>query len=186
MQTVKTCSNCGGEGKVIKEPCPDCRGKGKVRKQVRIQVSIPAGIKDGQAITLDGQGEAGSKGGPNGDLHIVVHVKKHSIYTRKGDHVLCNIPITITGATLGTEIEVPMVDGTKEKYKIPEGTQTGTSFTLRGKGFKSLRGSWNGDFIFTVVVQTPKKLTQEQRNLLVELAKTMNEQPPVKKRGFFG
>lgn len=160
MQTQKTCSNCNGAGKVIKEPCIDCKGTGRIRKQVKITVNIPAGINDNQAITLEGQGEPGSKGGPNGDLHVVVRVKRHSIYTRKSDHVLCEIPITYTQAVLGAEIEVPMVDGTKEKYKIPDGTQTGTSFTLRGKGFKNLRGSWNGDFIFTVTIQTPKKLTR--------------------------
>ena len=135
---------------------------------------------------MRGEGEPGSKGGPKGNLYVVVHIKKHSVYTRKGDHVLCDIPITFTQATLGGEIEVPLVDGRKEKYKIPEGTQTGTKFTIRNKGFKSVNGNWNGDFIFTVIVQTPKRLTQEQRNLLVELAKTMNEQPPIKKRGLFG
>ena len=186
MQTVKTCPNCRGEGKIIKEPCPECRGRGKIRKQVKIQVEIPAGINEGQKIVLRGEGEPGSKGGPKGNLYVVVHIKKHSVYTRKGDHVLCDIPITFTQATLGGEIEVPLVDGRKEKYKIPEGTQTGTKFTIRNKGFKSVNGNWNGDFIFTVIVQTPKRLTQEQRNLLVELAKTMNEQPPIKKRGLFG
>ena len=128
----------------------------------------------------------GSNGGTKGDLYIVVRIRRHSIYTRKAEHVLCDIPITITGAALGTEIEIPMVDGTKEKYRIPEGTQTGTKFTIKGKGFKSVNGNWRGDFVFTVIVQTPKRLTKEQRDLLTELAKTMNEQPPIKKRGIFG
>ena len=135
---------------------------------------------------LRGEGEPGTKGGPRGDLYITIHVKRHSIYSRKAEHVLCEIPITYTGAVLGTEIEVPMVDGTKEKFKIPEGTATGTKFTIKNKGFKSVNGNWRGDFVFTVVVQVPKKLTPEQRKLLVELAKTMNEQPPIKKRGIFG
>ena len=186
MQTKRTCSNCGGRGKIIKEPCVECRGKGKIRKNVKIKVKIPEGIAEGQTVVLREQGEAGNNGGGHGDLYVVVHIKKHSIYTRKGDHVLCDIPITFTQATLGAEIEIPLVDGGKEKYKIPEGTQTGTKFTLRNKGFKNLNGSWRGDLIFTVVVQTPKRLTPEQRSLLVELAKTMNEQPPVKKRGLFG
>lgn len=186
MQTKRTCSNCGGRGKIIKEPCPECRGKGKVRKNIKIKVKIPEGISEGQTVVLRGQGEAGSNGGAQGDLYVVVHIKRHSIYTRKGDHVLCDIPITFTQATLGAEIEIPLVEGGKEKYKIPEGTQTGTKFTLRNKGFKNINGSWRGDLVFTVIVQTPKRLTQEQRNLLIELAKTMNEQPPVKKRGLFG
>jgi molecular chaperone DnaJ len=186
MATQKVCSTCGGTGKVIKEPCIDCRGKGKVRKSVTIKVKIPEGIDDGQTIVLKGEGEPSSNNGPKGDLYIVVHIKRHGIYTRKGEHVLCEVPITFTGATLGTEIEIPMVDGTKEKYRIPEGTQTGTRFTIKNKGFKSVNGNWRGDFVFTVTVQVPKKLTHEQRELLVELAKTMNEQPPIKKKGIFG
>ena len=186
MATQNVCYACGGTGKVIKEPCIECKGKGKVRKNVKIKVKVPEGIDDGQTIILRGEGESGSNGGPNGDLYIVVHLKRHSIYSRKAEHVLCDIPITFTGATLGTEIEVPMVDGTKEKFKIPEGTQTGTRFTIKNKGFKSINGNWRGDFVFTVIVQVPKKLTSEQRALLVELAKTMSEQPPIKKRGIFG
>ena len=186
MTTQKTCSTCGGSGKIIKEPCADCKGKGTVRKSARIKVKIPEGIDQGQTIVLKGEGEPGANGGPNGDLYIVVHIKKHSIYTRQAEHVLCEIPITFTGATLGTEIEVPMVDGTKEKYKIPEGTATGTRFVIKNKGFKAINANWRGDFVFTVVVQVPKKLTAEQRKLLVELAKTMNEQPPIKKKGIFG
>ena len=186
MQTTKTCSNCHGTGEVIKEPCETCKGKGTVRKQPKIKVKIPAGIDDGQTVVLRGEGEPGLKGGPKGDLYITVKVRRHSIYTRKGTNVLCDIPITITQATLGAELEIPMVDGRKEKYKIPEGTQTGTKFTIRNGGFKSLNSSIQGDLVFTVVVQTPKRLTKEQRDLLMQLAKTMNEQPPLKKRGFFG
>lgn len=186
MATQKTCSVCGGTGKVIKEPCPDCKGKGKVRKSVKISVKVPAGIDDGRTLVLENQGEPGINNGPKGDLYIVVHIKRHSIYSRKGDHVFCEVPITFTGATLGTEIEIPMVDGTMEKYKIPEGTQTGTKFTIKNKGFKSVNGNWRGDFVFTVIVQVPKRLTHTQRELLVELAKTMHEQPPIKKKGIFG
>ena len=186
MQTTRTCSACHGTGEIIKEPCPECSGRGKVRKQPKIKIKIPAGIDNEQTVVLRGEGEPGEKGGPKGDLYITVRIKKHSIYTRKGNNVLCDIPISITQATLGGEIEVPMVDGTKEKYKISEGTQTGTKFTIRNKGFKSISSNSTGDFIFTVIVQTPKKLSKEQRELLVELAKTMNEQPPIKKRGIFG
>ncbi len=186
VQTTRTCPECHGTGEIIKEPCENCRGKGTVRKQPKIRVRIPAGIDNDQTVVLRGEGDPGEKGGPNGDLYITVRIKRHSIFTRKGNNVLCDIPITITQATLGGELEIPMVDGTKERYKIPEGTQTGTKFTIRNKGFKSVNSSSVGDFVFTVVVQTPKKLSKEQRELLVELAKTMNEQPPVKKRGFFG
>ena len=186
MKTAKACTACGGSGKIIKEPCPECKGKGKIKKQTKIKVTIPAGIDDGQTVVLRNEGEPGTQGGPKGDLYIVVHIKRHSIYTRKGDSVYCEIPITFTQATLGAELKIPMVDGSEEKYKIPDGTQTGTKFVIRNKGFKSVNGSQRGDFVFTVTVQVPKRLTSEQKELLAKLAKTMNEQPPVKKRGFFG
>ena len=186
MQTRRTCSACHGTGEIIKEPCETCHGKGTVRKQPKIKVKIPAGIDDNQTVVLRGEGEPGEKGGPKGDLYITVRIKRHSIYTRKGNNVLCEVPITITQATLGAELEIPMVDGTKEKYKIPDGTQTGSKFTIKNRGFKSVNSSSIGDFIFTVTVQTPKRLTKEQRDLLTQLAKTMNEQPPIKKRGLFG
>lgn len=186
MQTTRTCTNCHGEGKIIKEACETCRGKGTIKKQAKIRVKIPAGIDDNQTVVLRGEGEPGKRGGQKGDLYITIHLKRHTIYTRRDDDILCDIPITFTQATLGAEIEVPMVDGSKEKYKIPEGTQTGTKFRIRGKGFKGINHSYEGDFIFTVNIQTPKKLTKEQRDLLVELAKTMNEQPPIKKKGIFG
>ncbi len=186
MQTRRTCNSCHGTGEIIKEPCETCHGKGTVRKQPKIKVKIPAGIDDNQTVVLRGEGEPGERGGPKGDLYITVRIKRHSIFTRKGNNVLCEIPITITQATLGAELEIPMVDGSKEKYKIPDGTQTGSKFTIKNKGFKSINSSSVGDFVFTVTIQTPKKLTKEQRDLLMQLAKTMNEQPPVKKRGLFG
>lgn len=186
MQTTRTCTACHGTGEIINEPCENCRGKGKVRKQPKIKVKIPAGIDDNQTVVLRGEGEPGEKGEPKGDLYITVKIKRHSIYTRKGNNVLCEVPITITQATLGAELEIPMVDGTKEKYKIPEATQTGSKFTIKNKGFKSINSTSYGDFIFTVTVQTPKRLSKEQRDLLVQLARTMNEQPPIKKRGLFG
>jgi len=186
VQTTKTCSNCRGTGKVITNPCEGCRGKGTVRKQVRLSVKIPAGVDDNQTIVVNGEGEPGQNGGPKGDLYILIHVKRHSIYSRKGNNVLCNIPITFTQATLGAELKIPMVDGKEETYKIPDATQPGTKFVIRNKGFKVLNSSSVGDFIFTVQVQVPKRLTNEQRELLNLLAKTMNEQPPVKKKGLFG
>ena len=186
MQTQRPCNNCHGTGKVIKEPCDTCKGKGTVRNQAKIKIKIPAGIDDNQTIVLRQEGEPGEKGGQKGDLYIVVRIKKHNIYTRQGDKVLCDIPVTFTQATLGADLNIPMVDGTKEMYKIPEGTQTGTKFTIRNKGFKSVNGNYQGDFIFTVQVQVPKHLSKEQRDLLTQLAKTMNEQPPIRKKGIFG
>ena len=186
VQTRRTCSDCHGTGEIIKEPCENCRGKGTIRKTPKVKIKIPAGINDNQTVVLRGEGNPGVKGGPAGDLYITVRVRKSSIFKRDGNSVYCDIPVTITQATLGAELEIPMVNGSKEKYKIPEATQTGTQFTIRGKGFKSINSSTQGNFIFRVVVQTPKKLTKEQRDLLLQLAKTMNEQPPVKKKGIFG
>ncbi len=186
MQTTRTCGTCGGTGKIIKQPCEVCKGKGKIRKQAKIKVKIPAGIDDNQTIVLRGEGESGSRGGAKGDLYIVIRVKKHSIFTRDGLDVFCTVPITFTQATLGADLEIPLVNGTKEVFKIPEGTQTGTRFTMRGKGFKNVNNSNLGSLIFTVQVQVPKRLTKEQRDLLTELAKTMNEQPPIKKKNIFG
>lgn len=186
MQTTRTCPTCHGEGKVIKEPCDACRGKGTVKKQARIKVKIPAGIDENQTVVLRGEGAPGSKGGPKGDLYITVHIKRHSIYTRQDYNVLCTIPITFTQATLGADLKIPMVDGTTEIFRIPEGTSTGTRFRVKEKGFKAVNRNYTGDLIFTVEIQTPKRLSKEQRELLLQLAKTMNEQPPVKKRGIFG
>ena len=186
MQTTRTCTNCHGTGEIIKEVCENCKGKGTVRKQPKIKVKIPAGIDDNQTVILRGEGEPGEKGGPKGDLYITVRIKRSNVFTRQGTTVMCEVPVTITQATLGASLKIPMVDGSKEKYRIPEGTQTGTKFTIREKGFKSLNSNTRGNFVFTVTVQTPKRLNKEQRELLEKLAKTMNEQPPIKKKGIFG
>ena len=186
IQTVVTCENCRGTGKVIPTPCETCKGKGTVRKQVTLNVEIPAGIDNEQTLVVQEKGEPGVNGGPYGDLYVTVRVKKSNIFTRNGDNVECTIPITITQATLGANIKIPTVTGEEEEFTIPDGTQSGTKFTLKNKGFKKIHSNTSGDLIFTVQVQTPKRLTKEQRELFIELAKTMNEQPPVKKRGFFG
>ncbi len=186
MRVQTTCSRCHGTGKVIKEPCATCSGKGTVRKQSKINVKIPAGIDDGQTVVLRGEGEPGKNGGPNGDIYITVNLKKNSIFTRKDDNVYCDIPITFTQATLGADLEIPLVDGGKTTYRIPEGTQSGTKFTIKDKGFVHINSGYRGNLIFTVQVQVPKRLSKEQREILLELAKTMNEQPPVKKKGLFG
>ena len=186
IQTVVTCENCRGTGKYIPTPCETCKGKGTVRKQVTLNVDIPAGINDDQTLVVQGKGEPGTNGGPYGDLYVTVRVKRSNVFTRNGDNVECTIPITITQATLGANIKIPTVTGEEEDFTIPDGTQSGTKFTLKSKGFRKIHSNASGDLIFTVQVQTPKKLTKEQRELFIELAKTMNEQPPVKKRGLFG
>ena len=186
MQTTRTCTNCHGTGEIIKEVCENCKGKGTVRKQPKIKVKIPAGIDDNQTVILRGEGEPGEKGGPKGDLYITVRIKRSNVFTRQGTTVMCEVPVTITQATLGASLKIPMVDGSTETFNIPEGTQTGTKFTIREKGFKSLNSNTRGNFVFTVTVQTPKRLNKEQRELLEKLAKTMNEQPPIKKKGIFG
>ena len=186
MQTTRTCTACHGTGEIIKEPCDYCKGKGTVRKQPRIKVKIPAGIDGNQTVVLRGEGEPGEKGGPKGDLYITVRIKRSSIYSRQGTTVMCEVPITITQATLGANLKIPMVDGSTEIFTIPEGTQTGTKFTIKERGFKSLNSNIRGNFVFTVIVQTPKRLNKEQRELLEKLARTMNEQPPIKKKGIFG
>ena len=187
MQTKRTCSKCHGSGEIIEEPCMNCHGKGTIREQAKIKIKVPAGIDDGQTFVIKGEGEPGERGGAKGDLYVTAKIKKHRVYKRNGNNVLCDIPVTITQATLGAELEIPMVDGSIEKYKISEGTQTNTKFVIRNKGFRSpVNANIVGDFVFTVTVQTPKRLSKEQRELLTELAKTMNEQPPIKKRGIFG
>ena len=186
IQTTRTCPECNGEGTVIEEKCTQCKGKGTIRKAVKIQVTVPAGIDNNQIIALREQGELGIKGGSRGDLNVVINVRNHKIFKRDGNTVICEIPITFTQATLGATLEIPMVDGSKEKYTIPEATQNGTKFAIKGKGFNRINSTVQGDFIFTVNVQIPKRLTTEQRDLLNKLAQTMNEQPPIKKRGIFG
>ena len=186
FQTVGPCEECRGTGKIIKDPCDTCNGKGTIRKNATIKVEIPAGIEDGQTLRLAKKGEPGTNGGENGDIYLDIHVKESKMFTRNGYNVECTIPITITQATLGAKLKIPTVTGEEEEYTISEGTQTGTKFTIKGKGFKRLNNTSSGDLIFTVQVQTPKRLSKEQRELFRELAKTMNEQPPVKKRGLFG
>ena len=165
MQSTSACRRCGGSGRIIKDPCPKCGGKGKVRRTRTISVNIPAGIDDGQTISLRGQGHAGANGGPMGDLLITVSVKAHALFERDGSSVLFELPISFVQATLGAEVEVPTLDG-NVKYSIPEGTQTGTTFRLRGKGIPYLNGSGRGDQYVTVNIETPRNLTKEQKELL--------------------
>ena len=168
--STKTCEVCGGEGTVVVHPCSKCGGKGKVRQNRKIKISIPSGIDDGQTISLRGEGETGTKGGPSGDLYVGIRIKKHPIFTRRDNNVYCEIPITFIQATLGAEIEVPTIDG-RVKYTVPEGTQTGTIFRLRNKGIKSLRGNSRGDQYVTVKVEIPKRLKENQKAILREFEK---------------
>jgi molecular chaperone DnaJ len=163
----QTCPKCHGNGKMVKDPCPTCSGAGRVKENKTLSVKIPAGVDEGDRIRLTGEGEAGVNGGPTGDLYVVIHLKKHPIFERDGAHLHCEMPISFTTAALGGEIEVPTLDGAA-KMKIPAETQTGGQFRLRGKGIKPLRGSENGDLMVHVVVETPVKLTEKQKDLLRE------------------
>lgn len=178
----QTCQACDGTGKQIKEKCTSCSGQGKVKKRKKIAVKIPAGIDDGQQIRLSGQGEAGTNGGPSGDLYIVFRVARHEFFERDGDDVYCEMPVTFTQAALGSEVEVPTIHG-KVKLKIPAGTQTGTNFRLRGKGIKNVRGYGQGDQHVRIRVVTPTTLTERQKQLLKEFATEAGE--VYEEEGFF-
>lgn len=162
---VKVCDRCGGEGTTISRPCSKCNGRKKVRKIKKISLNIPAGIDNGQAITLRGEGEMGDRGGPSGDLYVYITVRPHSLFVRKGYDLHCDVPITFPQAALGAEIEVPTLEG-KVKYKIPEGTQTGTVFRLRNQGIQRLRSTSRGDLYVKVNIDVPKKLNEKQKQLL--------------------
>jgi len=164
----QTCPKCHGSGKMVKEPCPTCTGAGRIKQHKTLAVKIPAGVDEGDRIRLSGEGEAGVNGGPPGDLYVVVHLKPHKIFQREGSNLHCEMPISFTAAALGGEIEIPTLDG-HAKMKIPAETQTGAVFRLRGKGIKPLRGNENGDLMCHVVVETPIKLTDRQKELLREM-----------------
>ena len=178
------CSKCGGTGKIIHQPCPDCRGQGRIRKRRAIKVNIPAGIDDGQTISLRGQGHAGKNGGPNGDLLITIMVQPHEIFRREGTSVFCEAPSTFAQAVLGGTLEIPTIDG-KVKYDIPEGTQTGSVFRLRGKGIPSLNGRGRGDQYVTVNIETPKNLNKEQKEALKKFSDLLGEGNYEKRKSFF-
>ena len=185
MQSTSTCPSCGGRGTFIKNPCNTCRGKGKVRRTQKVKVNIPAGINAGQSIRARGEGCVGYNGGPNGDLLVEIYIKRHPIFEREGMDVLCEVPITFAQAALGGEIEVPTLDG-KVKYDIPEGTQTGKEFRLSGKGIPQVGNpSRRGNHRFTGVVETPTRLTREQKDLLRQLEDTMDGKTTPKRKKFF-
>ncbi len=178
------CPQCGGTGQTIKSPCPTCKGKGKVRNNKKLTVKIPAGIDDGQSVRVRNEGNAGSNGGPNGDLLVSVRVLPHALFQRDGSNVLCEMPITFSQAALGAEIEVPTLDG-KVRYTVPEGTQTGTTFRLRGKGIPYVGYKTRGDQYVTVVVETPTKLSKEQKELLRKFSESVGDDAQPKRKGFF-
>ncbi len=163
----QTCPKCHGNGKMVKEPCPTCHGAGRVKQNKTLNVKIPAGVDEGDRIRLSGEGEAGVNGGPTGDLYVVVHLKEHPIFQRESANLHCEMPVSFSTAALGGEIEVPTLDGAA-KMKIPAETQTGSVFRLRGKGIKPLRSSEYGDLMVHVVVETPVRLTEKQKELLRE------------------
>lgn len=182
--TSSPCPKCGGKGRIIHQPCKDCRGSGMVRKKKTIQASIPAGIDNGQTISIRGQGNAGKNGGPAGDLLITITVRPHEMFRREGTSVLCEAPITFTQAVLGAELEIPTIDG-KVKYTLPEGTQSGTTFRLKGKGIPSINGRGRGDQYVTVYIETPKNLNKEQKEALKKFAETMGESNYEEQKKFF-
>ena len=175
MQAQETCENCRGTGRVIKNACKGCNGKGFVRLTKKLNVTIPEGIDNGQRIALRGQGSAGRNGGPNGDLIIEVAVRPHPVFEREGNNVYCEIPISITEAALGADIDVPTLNGKTTKYTIPEGTQPGTTFTLKGEGIADVNSGKRGNLVFTVTVEIPKGLTEEQKELLRKFAEASGE-----------
>ena len=174
FQMQQTCPQCRGTGKIIPDPCTTCHGQGKIKNQKTLEVKIPAGIDDGMRIRSTGNGEPGSNGGPSGDLYIDIRVKKHEIFERDGDDLHCEVPINLVLAALGGEIDVPTLGG-KAEIDIPEGTQNGKQFRLRGKGVKGVRSSIAGDLYCHIKVETPVKLTEHQRKLLKELDESLKK-----------
>ena len=182
--STSPCPKCGGKGKIIHQPCADCRGSGSVRKRKTIQASIPAGIDNGQTISIRGQGHAGKNGGPAGDLLITITVRPHELFRREGTSVLCEAPITFAQAVLGAELEIPTIDG-KVKYDLPEGTQSGTTFRLKGKGIPSINDRGRGDQYVTVYIETPRNLNKEQKEALKKFAETCGDNNYEERKSFF-
>ena len=169
---ARTCSRCHGTGRIISKPCPTCKGEGRRAQDRKLTVKIPAGIADGQRLRIAGEGESGTAGGPPGDLYVFIEVTEHPFFRREGNNLSCEIPLNFTTLALGGSIEVQTLDG-QESFKVPEGTQSGTVFRLRGKGMPDVSGRGRGDLFFTVQAVSPKKLTKEQRTLLEQLSKVL-------------
>jgi molecular chaperone DnaJ len=181
----RTCPNCHGRGEVIDDPCPNCGGAGRLTRERTLSVNVPAGIEDGTRIRLAGEGEAGLRGGPAGDLYIFVGIKAHAFFQRDGADLFCRVPISMVTAALGGEVTVPTVDGSDAKVKVTEGTQTGKQFRLKGKGMPVLRSRDVGDLYIQVMVETPQSLTRRQRELLAEFERESSKETHPESAGFF-
>jgi molecular chaperone DnaJ len=184
FRMVTTCPQCRGKGNVVREKCPDCHGQGRLPKKRVVIVKIPAGVQEGQAVRIAGEGEPGDHNAPPGDLHCYIVIKQHPVFQRHGNDVICQIPISFTQAALGGTIDVPTLKGTEE-MEIPSGTQHGEVFKLKGKGLPDLRSYRNGDEVVQVMIEIPKKLTDRQRELLEEFASTEEHDVMPAKKGFF-
>ncbi|MBC7637585.1 MAG: molecular chaperone DnaJ, partial [Acetobacteraceae bacterium] len=167
----RTCPTCGGSGRTIRNPCKICRGAGTVQRERSPNVAIPAGVDDGTRIRMTGEGEAGGPGAVPGDLYVHIAIRPHAIFQRDGNNIFCRVPLRMSQAALGADIDVPSIDGSKSRVKIPAGTQTGEQLRLRGKGFSVLRSNQRGDMFIQVVVETPQHLTKKQRELLEDFEK---------------
>lgn len=187
IQTQRACSKCGGKGRIIETPCSKCRGRGRITKQSTLEVNIPAGIDDRQILNVRGEGNKGVNGGPAGDLHVVVNVRPHPFFERDGFDVWCEVHVNLVQATLGDTLMVPTLDG-KVKYDIPEGTQPGSVFRLKGKGIQNIRSKARGDQLVRIIVDIPTKLNSEQREALLKFNSLMGGSTPTgdEKKGFFG
>ena len=181
----RTCPSCQGRGEIINDPCGSCRGSGRVVKERTLSVNIPAGVEDGTRIRLAGEGEAGLRGGPAGDLYIFLSIKPHEFFQRDGADIFCRVPISMITAALGGNIDVPTVDGSQTRVKVPEGTESGKQFRLKGKGMPVLRSKVVGDMYIQVEVETPKNLTRKQRELLEAFERESNKETSPHSAGFF-
>ena len=181
----RTCPSCHGRGEVIDDPCPTCNGAARITREKTLSVNIPAGVEDGTRIRLAGEGEAGLRGGPAGDLYIFLSVKPHGFFQRDGADVFCKVPISMVTATLGGNVEVPTLDGSQTRVKVPEGSETGKQFRLKGKGMPVLRSTMTGDMYIQVEVETPKNLTRRQRELLEEFERESRKETSPESHGFF-
>jgi molecular chaperone DnaJ len=182
----RTCPACQGRGQTIEDPCPACAGAGRVTRERTLSVNIPRGVEDGTRIRLAGEGEAGLRGGPAGDLYIFLSLTPHELFQRDGADLHCRVPISMVTAALGGEFEVPAIDGGKARVKVPAGTQSGRRFRLSGKGMPVLRAKQNGDMYVQVTVETPQSLTKRQRELLNEFEKLSSKETQPESAGFFG
>lgn len=181
----RTCPNCHGQGEMISDPCNECQGAGRTQSERTLSIKIPEGVEDGTRIRLTGEGDAGMRGGPAGDLYVFLTLKQHEFFQRDGADLFCRVPLKMTEAVLGTEIEVPCVDGGRAKVKIPEGTQNGKQFRLKGKGMPVLRASQNGDMYIQVSVETPVKLSKKQKELMKEFSEISDNNTNPESAGFF-